>query len=115
MPWSDSLDHIQAQCQVLKKPRITVHHGIWRELLIAERDNVVHWKIPKGRSMMVSTATNLSKESRRESVLGCAGCTSIHVWFVCDLIVSFVQAVSDCAFGDLCVCVWCGLVQSQLV
>jgi len=51
----------------------------------------------------------------QESLLGCAGCASIYVWLGCDLVVMCVQAVSDRAFGDLCVCVWCGFVQSQLV
>jgi len=34
-PWPESLGHIQARCQVLQEPRITVHHGIWCELLTA--------------------------------------------------------------------------------
>ena len=34
-PWPESLSHIQARCPVLRKPRIAVHHGIWRELLTA--------------------------------------------------------------------------------
>jgi len=34
-PWPESLGHIQARCPALQKPRITVHHGIWRELLTA--------------------------------------------------------------------------------
>jgi len=32
-PWPESLGHIQARCPALQKPRIAVHHGIWRELL----------------------------------------------------------------------------------
>ena len=32
-PWPESLSHVQARCPALQKPRITVHHGIWRELL----------------------------------------------------------------------------------
>jgi len=38
-------------------------------------------KKPKGRSMIISesTATNALKESRKEFLLGCAGCTSICV------------------------------------
>jgi len=39
------------------------------------------------RSIMISNATNPLKESRKESLLGCAGCTSICVWLVCDLFV----------------------------
>jgi len=35
MPWPESLGHIQARCPALQKPRIAVHHGIWRELLTA--------------------------------------------------------------------------------
>jgi len=74
---------------------------------------------PKGRSMMISNATNplkeSRKESRKESLLRCAGCTSICVWLVCDLVVMCVQAVGDRALGDLCVCVRCGSVQSQKV
>jgi len=34
-PWLESLGHIQARCPALRKPRIAVHHGIWRELLTA--------------------------------------------------------------------------------
>jgi len=70
---------------------------------------------PKGRSMMISNATNPLKESRKESLLRCAGSTSICVWLVCDLVVMCVQAVGDRALGDLCVCVRCGSVQSQKV
>jgi len=33
MPWPESLGHIQARCPALQKPRIAVHHGIWRGLL----------------------------------------------------------------------------------
>jgi len=62
---------------------------------------------------MISNATNPLKESRRNSLLRCAGCTSICVWLVCDLVVMCVQAVGDRALGDLCVCVRCGSVQSQ--
>jgi hypothetical protein len=36
-PWLESLGHIQARCPVLRKPRIAVHHGIWRELLTVSR------------------------------------------------------------------------------
>jgi len=72
-------------------------------------------KKPKRRSIMISDATNPSKKSREESLLRCAGCTSICEWLVCDLVVVCVQAVSDRAFGDLCVCVRCGSVQSQKV
>ena len=66
---------------------------------------------PKGRSRMISNATNPLKESRKESLLRCAIC----VWLVCDLVVMCVQAVGDRALGDLCVCVRCGSVQSQKV
>jgi len=38
-PWPASLSHIQARCPVLRKPRIAVHHGIWRELLTAMSRN----------------------------------------------------------------------------
>jgi len=44
---------------------------------MVERDNVVYWKEPKGRSRMISDATNPLKESQRESLLGWAGCASI--------------------------------------
>jgi len=57
-----------------------------------------------GKSLMISNATNLLEESRKES-LRCAGCTSICVWLVCDLVVMCVQAAGDLAFGDHCVCV----------
>jgi len=60
---------------------------------------------PKGRSEVISNATNPLKESRKESLLRCAGSTSICVWLVCDLVVMCVQAVGDRALGDLCVCV----------
>ena len=33
--WQESLGHTQARCPVHTKPRIAVHHGIWRELLTA--------------------------------------------------------------------------------
>ena len=42
---------------------------------------------------MISNATNPLKESRKESLLRCAGFTSIWVWSVCDLVVTCVQAV----------------------
>jgi len=64
---------------------------------------------------MISNATNPLKKSQKESLMRCAGCTSICVWLVCNLVVMRVQAVSDHAFGDLCVCVQCGTVQSQIV
>ena len=70
---------------------------------------------PKGRSMMISNATNALRESRKESLLRCTGSTSICEWLVCDLVVMCVQAVGDRALGDLCVCVRCGSVQSQKV
>jgi len=41
---------------------------------------------------MISNATNPLKESRKESLLRCAGSTSICVWLVCDLVVMCVQA-----------------------
>jgi len=64
---------------------------------------------------MISNATNPLKESRKESLLRCAGSTSICVWLVCDLIVKCVQAVGDSVLCDFCVCVQCGSVQSQKV
>ena len=42
---------------------------------------------PKGRSRMISNATNPFKESRKESLLRCEGCTSICMCLVCDLVV----------------------------
>jgi len=57
---------------------------------------------------MISSATNPLKESRKESLLRCAGSTSICEWLVCDLVVMCIQAVGDRALGDLCVCVRCG-------
>ena len=68
-----------------------------------------------GRSKMISNASNPLKESRKESLLRCAGSTSICEWLVCDLVVMCIQAVGDRALGDLCVCVRCGSVQSQKV
>ena len=70
---------------------------------------------PMGRSIMISNATNPLKESRKESLLRCAGSTSICVWLICDLVVMCVQAIGDRVLGDLCVCVRCGSVQSQKV
>ena len=70
---------------------------------------------PKGRSRMIANATNPLKESRKVSLLRCAGSTSTCVWLVCDLVVMCVQAVGDRALGDLSVCVRCGSVQSQKV
>jgi len=40
-PWPESLGRIQARCPALQKPRIAVHHGIWRELLAAISRNSV--------------------------------------------------------------------------
>jgi len=40
-PWPESLSHVQARCPALQKPRITVHHGIWRELLTAISKNSI--------------------------------------------------------------------------
>ena len=56
---------------------------------------------------MISNATNSLKESRKESLLRCAGSTSICEWLVCDLVVMCIQSVGDRALGDLCVCVLC--------
>jgi len=70
---------------------------------------------PIGRLIMISNATNPLKESRKESLLRCAGCTSMCVGFVCDLVVMCVQAVGNRALGNLCVCVRCRPVQSQKV
>jgi len=50
---------------------------------------------------MISNATNPLRESRKKSLLRCAGSTSICEWLVCDLIVMCVQAVGDRALGDL--------------
>jgi len=40
-PWPESLGYIQARCPALQKPRIAVHHGIWRELLTSISRNSV--------------------------------------------------------------------------
>jgi len=50
---------------------------------------------PMGRSIMISNAASPLKESRIESLLRCAGSTSICVWLICDLVVMCVQAVGD--------------------
>ena len=42
---------------------------------------------PIGRSLIISNASNPLKESRKESLLRCAGSTSICEWLVCDLVV----------------------------
>ena len=57
---------------------------------------------------MISSATNPLKESRKKSLLRCAGSTSICEWLVCDVVVICIQAVGDRALVDLCVCVRCG-------
>ena len=64
---------------------------------------------------MISNATNSLKESRKESLLRCAGSTSICMWLVCDLVVMCVQAVGDRALGDLCVSQtrWRRLLQAE--
>jgi len=48
-------------------------------------------KKPKGRSIMISNATDLLKESRKKSLLKGVGCTSICVWLVCDLVLMCVM------------------------
>jgi len=53
--------------------------------------------------MVISNATNPLRKSRKESLLRCAGSTSICEWLACDLVVMCVQAVGDRALGDLCV------------
>ena len=50
---------------------------------------------------MISNATNPLRKYRKESLLRCAGSTSICEWLVCDLVVMCVQAVGDRALGDL--------------
>ena len=80
-----------------------------------EREIMLFIGKPIRRSKMISNATNTLIESRKESLLRCAGSTSICVWLACDLVVMCVQAVGDRALGDLCVCVRCGSVQSQKV
>ena len=44
---------------------------------------------------MISNATNPLIESQKESLLSCAGSTSICEWLVCDLVVMYIQAVGD--------------------
>jgi len=103
--------------------RVGVHMHSWRRILCINtvqslyymREIMLFIGKPRGRSIMISNATNPLKESRKESLLRCAGSTSICVWLVCDLVVMCVQAVGDRALGDLCVCVGCGSVQSQKV
>ena len=85
------------------------------DLGVCTREIMLFIGKPRGRSRMVSNATNPLKESRKESLLRCAGSTSICLWLVCDLVVMCVQAVGDRALGDLCVCVRCGSVQGQKV
>ena len=83
-------------------------------LLLHKREIMLFIGIPMGISKMIFNATNPLKESRKESPLRCAGST-ICMWLICDLVVMCVQAVGDCALGDLCVCVRCGSFQSQQV
>jgi len=40
-PWPERLGHIQARCPAFQKPRIAVHHSIWREVLTAISRNSV--------------------------------------------------------------------------
>ena len=62
-PWPESIGHIQARCPALRKPRIAVHHGIWRELLTAisrnslkeQDDGEKKWFFP----LAVSKATHV--------------------------------------------------------
>ena len=82
---------------------------------MADREIMLFIGKPMGRSIMISNATNPLKESPKESLLRCAGSTSICVWLICDLVVMCVQAIGDRALGDLCVCARCGSVQSQKV
>ena len=56
---------------------------------------------PKGRSRMISNATNPLRASRKESLLRFAGSTSIWEWLVCDLVVMSVQAVVGDLWGRL--------------
>jgi len=35
----ESLGHIQCHCPVLQLPRIAIHHGIWRELMLSIRES----------------------------------------------------------------------------
>jgi len=62
--------------------------------------------------MMISNATNPLKESQRESLLRCAGCASIYMWLVCDLVVVCQQAVGHRAFADLAYVFGAEFVQS---
>ena len=64
-----------------------------------EREIVLFIGKPKGRSKMISNATNLSRDPRKESLLRCAGDTSICEWLVCDLVMMCVQVVGDRALG----------------
>jgi len=58
---------------------------------------------------VLSNATKPFRESRKESILRCAGSTSICEWLVCELYVMCVQAVGDSALGALC-CERCLLI-----
>ena len=81
--------------------------------LLLQREIMLFIGKPMGRSIVISNATNPLKESRRETLLRCAGSTSIYEWLVCDLVVMCIQAVGDRALGDLCVCVRCVRSESE--
>ena len=43
---TENLGHIQCHCPVLQRPRIAVHHGIWRELNVA----ISQWSKEKNKN-----------------------------------------------------------------
>ena len=53
---TESLGHAQCHCPALQRPRIAVHHGIWRELHVAisqwskekpQNDDNLEWGFPQ--------------------------------------------------------------------
>jgi len=107
------MGHVTNKCVVSHEWMSHVTHmNEWCDI---DREIMIFIGKPKGSSRMISNATNPWRESRKQSPLRCAGSTSICEWLVCDLVVMCVQAVSDCALGDLCVCVRCRSVQSKKV
>jgi len=64
MAYQESLEYIQARCPVLTKPRIAVHHGIWRELLTAISRNSTETHDEGGKKWFFPSA--VSKASHTE-------------------------------------------------
>jgi len=82
--------------------------------IISLRNNVVYCKEPKGRSIMIASATKSFKRiSGRISILVCG----IVYPFMCGLWSRYgvcSKLWGDCAFDDLCVCVRCRICSGSV-